>query len=207
MTILSRTEQTGRSMVEMLGVLAIIGVLSVGGISGYSKAMAKFKLTKAQDQITMLLMNIRTAYATSPSYDGLTNSVATGFNIAPSDMVTDSAAGTMNGAFGGAVMVGACDENGAPCATVLASANTASYFFITMADLGREACLSLATSDWGSDGMVGMVVGGQGITSANLPLPLTGGAAGGGGGGAIDADTLCVAGANRQGTDISWVYY
>ena len=29
----------GRSMIEMLGVLAIIGVLSVGGIAGYSKAM------------------------------------------------------------------------------------------------------------------------------------------------------------------------
>ncbi len=36
MTILSKkTDQSGRSMVEMLGVLAIIGVLSVGGISGY----------------------------------------------------------------------------------------------------------------------------------------------------------------------------
>ena len=71
MTILSRNDQNGRSMIEMLGVLAIIGVLSVGGISGYSRAMAKYKLTKAQDQITMLLMNIRTAYATSPSYTGL----------------------------------------------------------------------------------------------------------------------------------------
>ena len=32
---------SGRSMIEMLGVLAIIGVLSVGGIAGYSKAMQK----------------------------------------------------------------------------------------------------------------------------------------------------------------------
>ena len=67
MSVLNKNDQNGRSMVEMLGVLAIIGVLSVGGISGYSKAMAKFKLTKAQDQISMLLMNIRTAFATSPS--------------------------------------------------------------------------------------------------------------------------------------------
>ena len=62
MRILMKNEQSGRSMVEMLGVLAIIGVLSVGGISGYSKAMAKYKLTKAQDQLTMMIMNIRTAY-------------------------------------------------------------------------------------------------------------------------------------------------
>ena len=35
--------QLGRSMVEMLGVLAIIGVLSIGGIAGYSLAMTKYK--------------------------------------------------------------------------------------------------------------------------------------------------------------------
>ena len=44
----NRTDATfsGRSMVEMLGVLAIIGVLSVGAMSGYSKAMMKYKLNK-----------------------------------------------------------------------------------------------------------------------------------------------------------------
>ncbi len=38
--------ENGRSMVEMLGVLAIIGVLSVGTIAGYSKAMMKYKLNR-----------------------------------------------------------------------------------------------------------------------------------------------------------------
>ena len=38
--------QSGRSMIEMLGVLAIIGVLSIGGITGYSKAMFKYKFNK-----------------------------------------------------------------------------------------------------------------------------------------------------------------
>ena len=33
--------ETGRSLVEMLGVLAIIGVLSVGGIAGFKNAMEK----------------------------------------------------------------------------------------------------------------------------------------------------------------------
>ena len=35
--------ETGRSMVEMLGTLAIIGVLSVGGIAGYSYGMDKYR--------------------------------------------------------------------------------------------------------------------------------------------------------------------
>ena len=46
---------SGRSMVEMLGVLAIIGVLSVGAISGYSKAMLKYKLNKQAEQLNTLI--------------------------------------------------------------------------------------------------------------------------------------------------------
>ncbi len=49
------TQAQGRSMVEMLGVLAIIGVLSVGAIAGYSKAMSKYKLNKQAEQISWLL--------------------------------------------------------------------------------------------------------------------------------------------------------
>ena len=48
-------ENTGRSMVEILGVLAIIGVLSVGAIAGYSKAMFKYKLNKQAESFNMLL--------------------------------------------------------------------------------------------------------------------------------------------------------
>ena len=46
---------SGRSMVEMLGVLAIIGVLSVGAIAGYSKAMMKYKLNKFSESYNILL--------------------------------------------------------------------------------------------------------------------------------------------------------
>lgn len=50
--------ECGRSMVEMLGVLAIIGVLSVGAIAGYSKAMTKYKLNKQAEQFTQLFSTI-----------------------------------------------------------------------------------------------------------------------------------------------------
>ena len=50
--------QLGRSMIEMLGVLAIIGVLSVGGIAGYSKAMEKFKVNKAISEYSLLIFGI-----------------------------------------------------------------------------------------------------------------------------------------------------
>ena len=45
----------GRSMVEMLGVLVIIGVLSVGAIAGYGKAMMKYKLNKQAEQLNTIV--------------------------------------------------------------------------------------------------------------------------------------------------------
>lgn len=50
--------ENGRSMVEMLGVLAIIGVLSVGAIAGYGKAMFKYKLNKQTEQINQVIGTI-----------------------------------------------------------------------------------------------------------------------------------------------------
>ena len=48
----------GRSMIEMLGVLAIIGVLSVGGIAGYSKAMEKWKVNKAMEDYSDIIRGL-----------------------------------------------------------------------------------------------------------------------------------------------------
>ena len=50
----------GRSMIEMLGVLAIIGVLSVGGIAGYSKAMTKYKVNKTIDEYSFMIAELLT---------------------------------------------------------------------------------------------------------------------------------------------------
>ena len=44
--------QSGRSMVEMLGVLAIIGVLSVGGIAGYSLSMRRHRANAVIDAVS-----------------------------------------------------------------------------------------------------------------------------------------------------------
>ncbi len=52
-----RLAQSGRSMVEMLGTLAIIGVLSVGGITGYSYAMDKSKANRIMKDVELAYIN------------------------------------------------------------------------------------------------------------------------------------------------------
>ena len=46
--------QSGRSMVEMLGVLAIIGVLSLGGIVGYKLAMNHYQASQIAHEMNMM---------------------------------------------------------------------------------------------------------------------------------------------------------
>lgn len=162
---LIKNEQSGRSMVEMLGVLAIIGVLSVGGISGYSKAMAKFKLTKAQDQISMLLMNIRTAFSGSSNYDGLNNTTAVQLNIVPGDMLPGGL-GTAVAASGGII-------NAFSGAVKLSTDATKQHFILEFGGLGKETCTSLASSDWGTEGLVKMTVNTTEHSQSALPIKAT----------------------------------
>ena len=79
-TLLSKPSGTcncvGRSMIEMLGVLAIVGVLSVGGIAGYSKALMKWKSNVQKNMLAELLTNmIKIKYnldKKSTSFDNIT---------------------------------------------------------------------------------------------------------------------------------------
>ena len=49
--------ESGRSMVEMLGVLAIIGVLSVGGIAGYSLSMRRHRANQIVDLVSKFALD------------------------------------------------------------------------------------------------------------------------------------------------------
>ena len=142
------SEQSGRSMVEMLGVLAIIGVLSVGGISGYSKAMAKYRVNKTLDQISMLVMNIRSMYSANTNYDGLGAQIAIQMGIIPNDMLAPGAdrdaADTIYNAYQGVVQLASTGANN-------------QQFTVTYAGLPKEACVTIATADWGSQAGSGLL--------------------------------------------------
>ncbi len=69
----SKHKEQGRSMVEMLGVLAIIGVLSIGGIAGYTMAMNRYKANQLLDIASKLSIMAQTGAAADPdNWNGLT---------------------------------------------------------------------------------------------------------------------------------------
>lgn len=149
-----RVNESGRSMIEMLGVLAIVGVLSVGGIAGYSKAMTKFKTNKVADQVSMIITNIRTLYAQQTTYAGLNFSSAVQMGVIPDEVGTDASKDNGTNPFAGQVTVGVG-------VTGNASMGSTGAFYLSYAGLPKEACVTLATNDWGSgysSGFIGMSV-------------------------------------------------
>ncbi|MBO6281841.1 MAG: hypothetical protein J6N49_04855 [Alphaproteobacteria bacterium] len=147
--------QSGRSMIEMLGVLAIIGVLSVGGIAGYSKAMMQYKINKTVDQISQIVGNVRTLYASQKNYKGLScsseptkcHTLIKKAHLVP-DELWNSDGTSLENAFGGTL-------------TVNVGSKKSSYddkaFGVDLYNLPEEACMALSTYDWGSGSSSGLI--------------------------------------------------
>ncbi len=82
---LPRLNEIGRSMVEMLGVLAVVGVLSIGGIMGYTYAMDKYRANDIVNEVNIRNRDTWNLYQTKDlPEEQLTNwrgKTATGFTI------------------------------------------------------------------------------------------------------------------------------
>lgn len=119
------TQAQGRSMVEMLGVLAIIGVLSVGAIAGYSKAMFKYKLNKQTEQINQLFNGITQYYRQLSNTENLLP-VLKKLNIVPVEMLKNNPSYIFD-VFNNSLIasVAPCYDNNPDTCTIL-------YYYITI---------------------------------------------------------------------------
>jgi len=158
MVYVNYKNETGRSMIEMLGVLAIIGVLSVGGIAGYSKAMTKYRINRTIEQITLIAGNVRAFFTPQGNYDGLNcgcghvdSDYCTGqkikdgcpiikkAKILPDEMITLDSTGkkitAITNPFGGLVYLSTDNKS---------TDGDEQAFSINLEDLPQEACIELA---------------------------------------------------------------
>ena len=116
-------------MIEMLGVLAIVGVLSAGGIAGYSMAMQSYKTNQLIDKINLMVTRARQVY--KGNYTGLSCA-----NLVSAGKLTDC-----NSPFGGVI-------------DIVRGYNGETYFSIhTTNNIPAEACVDLLSTYWGPDGV------------------------------------------------------
>ena len=137
--------QIGRSMIETLGVLAIVGVLSVGGIAGYTKAMKQNKINKTLNQVSHMVINTRALFKQKSIYNMDGSNSPTGLavlkkaNIVPDEM-------WKNGAIE------------SPIGTTFGIGAAGNTIGIAFGHVDKDSCMTLATYDWNNMGVRGVVV-------------------------------------------------
>ncbi|MCP4394647.1 MAG: prepilin-type N-terminal cleavage/methylation domain-containing protein [Alphaproteobacteria bacterium] len=121
------SSQSGRSMIEMLGVLAIVGVLSVGALAGYSMAITNHRINTAKQEIRQYLLGILDLYANENTYEGINTTVL--FN-----------AGIFNGpnVFGEPLMV----------LPVTVAGKSMFSFHYSVAGAPKQACSEILLASW-----------------------------------------------------------
>ena len=166
MTTYIKQAQSGRSMIEMLGVLAIVGVLSAGGIAGYSMAMQSYKTTALIEKINLIATQTRNLYKKG------------GYGT---DDITKAGTGENSGKTLGTLIdsgkIGATDAAN-PFGGVLTTKGATDTFTVTAENVPAESCVDLLTAEWGSTGVFsGITVGGAAatLTTANAITTCKGG--------------------------------
>ena len=104
----------GRSMIEMLGVLAIIGVLSIGGLAGYTMAMNRHRANTVLDYATKCGVMVQTQGQGTEAVGTIACNTNTymGANTLPNTVASINAARAQNGHTNVEIVFAAADANG-----------------------------------------------------------------------------------------------
>lgn len=158
-----KNNEKGRSMVEMLGVLAIIGVLSMAGLAGYQKAMSKHKINKTIDQMVQIVNNIRTTYAktgqTERLYQGINTQQAYEMGMIPPEMIVNNTASAIAACDGAdeASRAGCGIQNVYKGAVSIQGDEDGESFEVIFDGLPEEVSVTMAAIDWGTDDPTGLM--------------------------------------------------
>lgn len=158
-------QNLGRSMIEIMGILAIIAALSAGALVSYSKAMRRHRLNQVIHQVALISTNIRAFYANVDSYETFDMETAVKFNMISEDMLGKGQ--YLLSPYKGRVRI-TLDR-------AVHDGPNKTAFIITYYDLPTEACVMLAQRDWAFDekvGLIGIAVGENG-EEPSYPHPLS----------------------------------
>ena len=141
--------ESGRSMVEMLGVLAIIGVLSGAGLAGYSHAMKKHKLNQTLEEMQTIIGNVRAKFAHQSRAREIGLEQAVQLGIFPENMVK-SATQVLN-KYNGTVNLESADIEDK-------DGNTRKVYKLSFEGLPKDVAAQLAIMDWGEDSVMKLIL-------------------------------------------------
>ena len=148
--------QNGRSMIEMLGVLAIIGILTVGGFNLVMKAQMHQRLNEVTDNLTTLARKVRVVARDYTGNAGSLNSYVNNGRAFPDSLEYDASKGFT-------------DRNDIAYDVYYAGEGGPVLFVIGVSGLTTEMCMNMVNAHYGNrstSGFVGMSIGSSNSASA-----------------------------------------
>ena len=137
--------QSGRSMIEMLGVLAIVGILSAGGIAGYSMAMQSYKVSALTEKVNLIAQQARILYEGGQYDEADMDKELVRSGMLNADISGNAAGQQIANPFGGYLEVKSTGSTSSPATEFLVATN--------LGNIPSEACIKLLTTDWGTTGV------------------------------------------------------
>ena len=158
---MKKFNEFGRSMIEMLGVLAIVGILTVGGFGLITKASTNHKVNMVIDEISDLAYKVRVIArdyeATSTSEENINTYVYNG--KAYPDTLEYSASGF--------------EDEYDVTFNIYYQKVTGALFTISASGLSTEMCMEILGKNWGSvstSGFIGMTHGEDTVLSKQMGI-------------------------------------
>ena len=133
-----RSEQRGYTMIEVIALIAIVGLVTGGAVKALNKAFSRYKLTRANQQLVELQRNIDRRFVARPSYEGLSLELLHSENLLPKDM--RYAGNKLYHRLSGEVKLNVGRN---------ANGDDSSTYKISFSKLPKYACVELVMQNWG----------------------------------------------------------
>lgn len=117
--------------IAMIFTIAVIALILVAGIIFGKSLLGGGNLTNTEQEVSQIVSGVQSLYSNQVGFSGLSNSVAIGANIAPSNEV-NAANGTISNPYGGSI-------------TLQPDTAYTNAFDVIVGGLGNGACAKLAT--------------------------------------------------------------
>lgn len=126
-----KNSQAGRTMIEVIGVLAIISTVTISIAKVVNSAHNRYLISRVTQQIGDLRRGISNRYVASGTYENITAEEVIASNAGPSDMFDKKNKKLLHAYNGDVVLAGTKDT-----------------YLITFKHLPGQACIELALMNW-----------------------------------------------------------
>ncbi len=143
------SRESGRSMIELVGVLAVMGLITAGAFVLIRSGMASQKRSRVADEVAVIAANVRSLSAEKENFDNLSAKPTTWANT----NATAKLAGAMLGATAAVATPLSSSSYYAVAKTNCGSGGTnCTKFVVALVGIPANDCTVLASATWGGNG-------------------------------------------------------